>query len=148
MWTRWNDVDRMFNAMDLLQSGMNRLFTDYDRSRPFPAAWLAAETTPRTNLYDAGDHLEMKAEVPGLAKDDLSIRIQGNYLEISGIRKPDAPKGYSAHRVERGTSSFTRSFTLPADVDASKVEASLQNGLLSLTLPKAEAAKPKQITIK
>lgn len=147
MWTRWNDIDRMFTAMDLLQSRMNRIFPDYDRFRVMPAGWGVTESGPRTNLYDAGDHFEVKVEVAGLAKEDLNIKIQGNYLEISGTRKADAPEGYTAHRVERGTTSFTRSFTLPADVNADKVKATLLNGLLTLTLPKSEAAKPKQITV-
>lgn len=89
----------------------------------------------------------MQIEVPGIAREDLQLKIQGNYLEISGTRKSDAPEGYSAHRVERGTTSFTRSFTLPSDVDAAKVEAHLKNGLLTLTLPKEEEAKPRKITI-
>ncbi len=147
MWMRWNDIDRMFNAMDLLQNTMNRMYAGYGRPREFPWALDVPQGGPRANLYDAGDSLEMKIEVPGLAKEDLSIKIQGNYLEISGTRKSDAPEGYSSHRVERGTASFSRSFTLPSDVDANKVDARLANGLLTLTLPKSEAAKPKQITI-
>lgn len=147
MWTRVNDIDRMFGAMDLLRSRMNRLFTDYDRSYG-NYGWRAVETTPRTNLYDNGDHFEIRFEVPGLSKEDMNIKIQGNYLELSGARKSDAPEGYKAHRVERNTATFTRSFTLPADVDVEKVEASLKDGILTMTLPKAEAAKPKQIDIK
>lgn len=147
MWTRWSDIDRMFNAMDLLQSRMNRLYPEYGRTWGWPA-WNVSQSGPRTNLYDAGDHLEMQVEVPGIAKEDLNVKVQGNYLEISGSRKSDTPEGYSAHRVERGTTTFTRSFTLPADVDTAKVEAQMANGVLTLTLPKSEAAKPKQITIK
>lgn len=147
MWTRWNDIDRMFNVVNLLQSGMNRVLADHDGFGAVRTGWGGAAVGPRTNLYDAGDHLEIKAEVPGIAKEDLNIRIQGNYLEISGSRKADAPEGYAAHRVERGAASFTRSFTLPADVDPAKVEAALKNGLLTLTLPKAETAKPKKIAI-
>ncbi len=123
------------------------MFTDYDKSYG-DYGWRIIDTHPRTNMYDSGDHFEIRAEVPGLAKDDLGIKIQGNYLEISGTRKSDAPEGYKAHRVERKASTFTRSFTLPADVDVEKVEAGLKNGILTLTLPKAEAAKPKQIEIK
>ena len=82
-----------------------------------------------------------------MTKANLNIKIQGNYLELSGTRESDAPEGYNAHRVERGATSFTRSFTLPADIDSEKVGASLKNGILTLTLPKTEAAKPKQITI-
>jgi len=147
MWTRLSDIDRMFSTLDLLQNRMNSLFSDYGGFRTYPVTWDVSQSGPRTNLYDAGDHLEMKIEVPGIAKEDLSVKIQGNYLEISGIRKSDTPEGYSAHRVERGTSSFTRSFTLPSDVDSNKVEAQIANGLLTLVLPKSEAAKPKQISI-
>ena len=146
MWTRWSDIDRMFQTMDLLHNRMNRLFPEYGRSSAIPA-WTVTQGGPRTNLYDLGDSLEMKVEVPGVAKDALNVKVQGNYLEISGSRKSDAPDGYSSHRVERGTTSFTRSFTLPSDVDTGKVEAQLTNGVLTLTLPKLEAAKPKQITI-
>lgn len=147
MWTRMNDIDRMFGAMDMLRSRMNRMFTDYDKSYG-DYGWRLIDAQPRTNMYDNGDHFEVRAEVPGLAKGDLGIKIQGNYLEISGTRKSDAPEGYKTHRVERKASTFTRSFTLPSDVDVEKVEAGLKNGILTLTLPKAEAAKPKQIEIK
>ena len=147
MWTTLNDIDRMFGSMGLLRSRMNRLFTDFDRSYGEDYGWRVAEGTPRTNLYDLGEKLEIKAEVPGMTKEDLSIKIQGNYLEVSGTRKSDAPEGYKTHRVERSAPTFTRSFTLPSDVDSEKVEASLENGILTLSLPKAEAAKPKQVTI-
>ena len=146
MWTRLSDLDRMFQAMDLFQNRMNRLHPEYARLRAIPA-WDIAQSGPKTNLYDAGDHLEMKVEVPGVAKDDLNVKVQGNYLEISGSNKSVVPEGYTAHRVERAARTFTRSLTLPADVDTAKVEAKMANGLLTLTLPKLEAAKPKQITI-
>ena len=148
MWSRLSDVDRMFNAMNLLQARMDNIFGDYSTSRPIPAAWISAESMPKTNLNDLGDHFEVVAEVPGFAKENLHIKIQGNYLEISGSHEVDAPEGYAVHRVERGTASFNRSFTLPSDVDSEKVEATLKNGLLVLTLPMAEASKPKQITVK
>jgi len=147
MLTGWSDIDRMFGAMDLLRNRMDRVFTDFDRSYRYGTGLPFAQYTPITNLYDHGDYLEIRAEVPGLAKEDLNVKIQGNYLEISGERKSDAPEGYTAQRIERGTASFSRSFTLPTEVDAEKVEAILKNGLLSLTMPKSETAKPKQITI-
>jgi len=148
MWTKTNDIDRMFGAMDLLRSRMNRVFPDFNKWYGDDYGWVTGRSFPLTNLYDLGDHLEIKAEVPGLGRDDLNIKIQGNYLEISGERKSDAPKGYQAHRVERGTAAFSRSFTLPSDINGEKVEARLLNGILTLTLPKAEAAKPKKITIR
>jgi len=147
MLTRWDDIDRMFGAMDLLRSRINRFFPDFERSWGIPAAWPVSANWPKANLYDAGDHLEVKAEVPGVKKEDLHVKIQGNYLEVSGSRESKAPEGYAAQRIERMAASFSRSFTLPSDVDADKVEATLKNGILTLTLPKAEAAKPKLITV-
>ena len=148
MWTRINDFDQMFGAMDLLRSRMNRLFTDFGRSYGEGFGLRPGEGSPRTNLYDNGDNFEIKAEVPGFQKDDLNVKIQGNYLELSGSRNPDAPEGYRAHRVERGAISFTRSLTLPSEVDSEKVDATLKDGILTLSLPKSEAAKPKQIAVK
>lgn len=147
MWTRWNDIDRMFGAMDLLRSRMNRGYLDENRSPGYGLNWGMTEHALRANLYDAGDHLEIKAETPGLAREDLNIKIQGNYLEISGERKISVPEGYTPHRVETKAVSVTRSFTLPAEVNAEKAEAALKNGVLTLILPKAEAAKPKKIAI-
>jgi len=147
MWTRVNEIDRMFGAMDLLRSNMNKMFGEYGRSFGEESGWRTVNGTPRTNLYDNGDSIQVVAELAGLSKDDINVRIQGNYLEISGTRKNDAPEGYKAHRIERDAASFTRSFTLPSDVDAEKIEATLKDGLLTLNLPKAEAAKPKQISI-
>ena len=85
--------------------------------------------------------------MPGVAKEDLQVKIQGNYLEINGTRKSDLPEGYTVHRTERGSSTFSRSFTLPYEVDADQVTATLKDGLLKMTLPKSETAKPRQISI-
>lgn len=134
------DIDRMFGAMDLLRNRMDWPF-------PFgPAAALTA-SPPRTNILETDDTIEVQAEVPGLSKDDLSVKIQGNYLEISGKREVNAPEDHKVHRRERGSSSFSRSFTLPEDVDADKTEAVLRDGILYLTLPKSETARPRRIAI-
>ena len=148
MRTRVNDIDTMFGAMELLRSRVNRLFTDFGRSHGEGYGWQLADGLPRTNLYENGDQIEIKAEVPGLSKDELNIKIQGNYLELNGSRKSEIPESYKSHREERGAFTFTRSFTLPSEVDPEKTEASLKDGVLTLYLPKAETAKPKQITVK
>ncbi len=147
MWTGANDFDRMFDAMDLFRSRLNRMFVGYDGPYGENFGWRVANGSPRTNFYDTGEAFELLAELPGMSKEDITIRIQGNYLELSGKRTSDAPKDYKAQRVERDVTSFTRSFTLPGDVNADKIKAVLKDGLLSLVLPKAEAAKPKQISI-
>ena len=125
MLTRWNDIERMFGAMDMLRDRMNRLFGDFDRGWGVDSGWLSIDSWPKANLYDNGDAFEVMAEVPGVSKEDLNIRIQGNYLEISGTRMSDRPEGYAAHRVERGTTTFSRSFTLPLEVAVDKVDATL-----------------------
>ena len=145
---RWNDLEQLFGAMDLFRNRMNSVFGDLERPPVFPGqVWAGAETCPRTNLWDTGDNLEVIAELPGVARADVNVKIQGNYLEISGTRKRDVPEGYSVHRTERNAASFSRSFTLPYEVDAAQVQATLRDGLLRMRLPKSEAAKPRQITI-
>lgn len=145
MFTRLSDIDRLFGTMNLLQRRLNNIYGDYGRSPGYQ--WELEHSSPRTNLYENGDNFEIRAEVPGLEKDDLNVKIQGNYLEITGERGSDAPEGYKTHKTERGIGSFSRSFTLPEDVDTTKVEATLKDGVLYLTLPKHEAAKPKKISI-
>ncbi|WP_321494715.1 Hsp20/alpha crystallin family protein [uncultured Desulfobacter sp.] len=145
MFTRISDIERLFGTMNLLQKKLNTLYGDYEKASGYK--WEHGQSTPRTNLYEKGDNFEIRAEVPGVEKDDLNVKIQGNYLEISGQRKSDAPDNYKTHKTERGIGAFSRSFTLPADVDSTKVEATLKHGVLYLTLPKHEAAKPKKISI-
>lgn len=147
MYTRISDIDRMFDAMGLLRGRLGNVFSDFDRTLGHGTDWHVSGSYPRTNLYDKGDTFELVAEIPGLSKEELKVKIQGNYLEISGTREVNPPEGYQVHRSERGSSSFTRSLTLPADVDSDKVTATLENGILSLTLPKSETAKPRQISI-
>jgi HSP20 family protein len=145
MFTGLGDIDRLFGTMNLLQKKLDNLYSNY--GNPSAYRWQFEETLPRTNLYENGDNFEVRAEVPGIEKDSLNVKIQGNYLEISGTRTSDSPDGYKVHKAERGTGSFSRSFTLPADVDSSKAQATLKDGILYLTLPKAEAAKPKKIVV-
>lgn len=145
MFTRFSDFDRLFGTMDLLRQRLDNLYTDYNR--PYRTSWLMEDGFLRANLYQSGDAFEMRLEVPGMDKDALDIKIQGNYLEISGKREQDVPEGYKVHKTERLNGTFSRSFTLPDDVDSARVEAKLKDGVLYLTLPKSEAAKPRQITI-
>lgn len=147
MFARVSDLDRMFDAMGLLRNRFDNIFNEFDRTVSYGPDWSVVSNYPRTNLYDKGEHFELVAEVPGLAKEDLDVKIQGNYLEIGGKREVKTPEGFRVHRSERGSASFTRSLTLPSDVDSTKVSATLKDGILVLSLPKSEAAKPRQISI-
>ncbi len=145
MYANRNEINRMFGAMDLLRSKMNRIFNEFNY--PLGSSMAMASEFPRTNAIEHEDRFELQAELPGLSKQDLAIKVQGNYLEISGKRSVSAPEGYKTQRNERGARHFSRSFTLPENVDADKVDALLKDGILHLTLPKLETAKPRQITI-
>jgi len=147
MFIRLNEIDRMFGAMDSLRTRMDRLFNEMDRPYRHGPGFTLTANSPKTNLLESGDKFEVRAELPGISKDDISIKIQGNYLEISGKREIETPEGFKTHRKERSATTFSRSFTLPDEVDAEKVDAALKDGILYLTLPKSEAAKPRQIAV-
>ncbi len=147
MWARMNELERMLNNMDIFRSRLGSAFQDFDQLAEQRYPKTTGDNYPRTNLNDTGDNLEVMVEVPGVSKDNINVKIQGNYLELSGKRTNEVPEGYTVHRTEREALSFSRSFTLPYEVNADNVKASLNNGILTMTLPKSEAAKPKQIAI-
>jgi HSP20 family protein len=103
---------------------------------------------PPVDIYENGDSLVLKAELPGINPDDVEIRVEDNTLYLKGERKFEKEvKEQNYHRVERSYGTFTRSFSLPNTIDADKVAASYKDGVLTLTMPKKEEAKPKTIKI-
>ncbi len=149
MLTRWTEFDRSFSLLDEFQRRMNRLFDELAgySSEPYRESWYAG-VWPPVNLYDAGKELMVLAEVPGLSEKDIQITGNQGTLTISGERRLDVPEGYSVHRQERPAVKFSRSFSVPAKVDLEKATASVKNGVLAITLPKAPEAQPRQITVK
>lgn len=103
---------------------------------------------PLTNVTETPDAYLVRAELPGLGAEDIDISITGNTLSISGQRAIPDEEGASYHRRERKAGAFSRMVTLPGDVDAEKVSAKSVNGVLTVSLPKSEAAKPRQIKVK
>ena len=103
---------------------------------------------PPVDIYENGDNLVLKAELPGINPDDVEIRVEDNTLYVKGERKFEKEvKEQNYHRVERSYGTFARSFSLPNSVDADKVAANFKDGVLTLTMPKKEEAKPKTIKI-
>jgi HSP20 family protein len=103
---------------------------------------------PPVDIYENGDSLVLKAELPGINPDDVEIRVEDNTLYLKGERKFEKEvKEQNYHRVERSYGNFTRTFSLPNSVDPDKVAANFQDGVLTLTMPKREEAKPKTIKI-
>ena len=104
---------------------------------------------PAINLTEDKDKYFVRAELPGLKADDLDIQATGKGISISGERKiPEQGDNVRYHRRERESGSFSRIISLPSDIDSDKVNASLSDGVLTITVPKAETAKPRQITVK
>jgi len=139
-WNRWTPT--VWNQWNQLQSEVNRMFEQFDTPR-------AAESAVPLNLWEENDVYHVEAELPGVELSDLDITVTGpSQLTIKGERKPIEPKDGAAHRRERVFGTFVRTITLPAALDAEKVDAKLENGVLKLTLPKHEAAKPRKISVK
>lgn len=103
--------------------------------------------TPALDLYQNNDNILAVVELPGMRKEDIEISLEDGTLTISGERKEETGTENGATRTERFTGKFRRSITLPTRVDAGKVSANYKDGVLTVTLPKAEEAKPKQIQI-
>jgi HSP20 family protein len=104
--------------------------------------------TPPVDIEETENAYILRAELPGLTKDDLQITLENNVLRLSGERKVEknVDQG-NYHRIERVFGTFSRSFALPHEVDAEHVQARFENGVLTLTVPKAEQAKPRKIEI-
>src|SRR5262249_32822800 len=128
------------------QGEMNRLF---DRWGDSGGSRNLAATYPAVNIWEDSERVFVEAELPGVDPKDLDIHVTGgNQLNLKGERKPHAPEKGVIHRQERGFGSFVRVLTLPFQVNAEKVDAKFENGVLQVTLAKHEAAKPRKITVK
>ena len=140
---RWEPM-RELNA---LQSEMNRLFnTFFDEGSEAGAA--RRRWAPAVDLIEREDSLVLKADLPGLSEDDVQIEVRDNVLTIAGERKAeheDKQNGY--YRIERSFGRFSRSLQLPEGVDADRIGASFENGVLEVTIPKPEARQPRRIQI-
>ena len=140
---RWTPMGNLQS----FQHEMNRMFDQFFRGGNGEEAKVST-WQPSVDIYETDDALVIKAELPGVSKDDVSIDVHQNTLTLRGQRKHEAEvKDEHYHRVERSYGSFQRSFTLPTTVDAEKAEASFKDGVLELRLPRLESAKPRQVAI-
>jgi HSP20 family protein len=104
---------------------------------------------PAMNLWEDADFVYAEAELPGIKLEDLEITVTGDsQFSMKGTRQLVEPKGVEWHRQERAFGSFDRAFTLPVSVDPSKVEARLENGVMTIKMAKSAAAKPRKIPVK
>jgi HSP20 family protein len=141
--TRWDP----FREFSTLQDRMNRLFRDsFGEGRD--EALTTTGFAPAVDVYEDEHNVTLKIEVPGIDEKDIDVRIENNLLTVHGERKFEKEeKEENYRRIERQYGSFTRSFTLPNTVDAEKVNANYEKGVLKITLAKKAEAKPKQIKV-
>jgi HSP20 family protein len=141
--TRWEP----FREFSTLQDRMNRLFRETQgnsQEEPLTSSSFA----PAVDVYEDEHNVTLKIEVPGIDEKDIDVRIENNTLTVHGERKIEKEeKEENYRRVERQYGSFTRTFNLPPTVDAEKVQADYDKGVLKVTLPKKAEAKPKQIKV-
>ena len=138
-----------FRDLVSTQDRFNQLFNDTfarafgDQQEVSSRAWI-----PPADIFETGDSLVLKVELPGINPDDVEIRVEDSTLYLKGERKFEKEvKEENLHRVERSYGTFTRSFALPNTIDADNVNAEYENGILTLTMPKREEAKPRTIKI-
>lgn len=139
----WRSLDRWANLRDEI----NTLFEGPYWTNAGRQAQLFNGWTPALDLYQTNDDVVAVIEIPGMRKEDIEISLQDGVLTISGERKDETPEAEKNGRTERFVGKFRRSVSLPTRVDANKVNANYKDGILSVTLPKAEEVKPKQIQV-
>jgi HSP20 family protein len=143
---RWDP----FREMATLQDRINRVVGDmWGRAHRPDEDYISGSWMPAVDVRETKDALEISAELPGIEPKEVEVSVENGVLTLKGSRQFEkATEGEAYHRVERAYGSFERSFSLPTNVDPEKVHAVYRHGVLHLTLPKREEAKPKSISIK
>jgi len=141
--TRWEP----FRGLNTLQEQVNRLFEDsFSRSRSGHAELVS--WAPAVDVYETESELVVKADLPDVQEKDIDVRMENNTLTIRGERKfSNEVQDDNYLRIERAYGTFTRSFSLPNTVNTEAIKADYRNGVLSVSMPKREETKPKQIKI-
>jgi HSP20 family protein len=135
--TLWNDLLGLQDELQRLLQTPGSFFREPSARGVFPPL----------NVFRGPDGLIVRAEIPGVEPGDVSVTTEGRRLTITGERKPAQPNGGSYHRRERPYGKFSRTVTLPEDIDGARTTASMRNGVLTLTIPQHEAAKPRRIEV-
>jgi HSP20 family protein len=143
---RWDP----FKDVAMLQDRMNRAFGDlWGHTRRPDEDYISGSWMPTVDVRETKNALEISAELPGIEPKEVEVSVEDGVLTLKGARNFEkATEGETYHRVERAYGSFERSFSLPTNVDPEKVQAVYRHGVLHLTLPKREEAKPRSISIK
>lgn len=141
---RW----RPFEELMSIQEEINRIFDNFFSRFPQKVEVGRGAWSPSVDISETEDEVVVTAELPGMSKEDIKISLQDNVLYLKGEKKQEKEsKGKNFHRIERRYGSFQRAFSLPVAVITDKIKANYRNGVLTIRLPKAEEAKPKEIPV-
>lgn len=135
------------HPLNQLRDEMDRLLSGFMGWFPSGTMPVAGRGNPAVNLWESGEAVFAELEVPGVKSDQIEVSVVGDELTLTVKRDSGDGDGVTYHRRERPVGAFTRVVRLPVEVDAAKVSAELRNGVLTVTLPKAEAVKPRKITV-
>ena len=134
--------------MTVLQNRLNSIFNDFARPEGEQESLAMGNFIPPVDVYEDAQQLVLKLEVPGIRQENLDVQVENQTLTVKGERKFEKDeKEENFHRIERRYGTFTRTFTLPQTVDAGAVKAGYEHGVLTISMPKKEAAKPKQVKV-
>jgi len=138
-----------FRELEEVSNRLNRLFwRPQAQTEPGQEMLAMADWAPSVDISETDTAYLVKAEIPGVKKEDVKVAIQDGMLTIQGERRQEKEeKGKKFHRIERSYGSFTRSFRVPGDADENSVKAEFKDGMLNVTLAKSEKAKPKSIEV-
>jgi HSP20 family protein len=141
---RWNPAHEMMN----LQREINRFFNGMPTRRDRDEDYESAVWSPMADITEDAEKYELSFDIPGMNKDDIKMNFTENTLKISGERRSvEEKKDATCHRVERLSGKFYRSFNFPTQVNSDKITASYKDGVLTVTVPKSEEVKPRNIAI-
>jgi HSP20 family protein len=145
---RWDP----FRELEEMSTRLNRIFGQSSLARTTGEgkdAFSTFDWSPTVDIAETAEEFQIRAELPGVNKDDVKVSVDNRILRLEGERKQEKEeKGKKYHRIERSYGSFLRTFTLPDNVDDTKVRADFKDGVLSVRLTKAEKAKPKAVEVK
>ena len=148
--TRFVPFRSPLEGVAVLQNRLNSIFNDFANATGElqNESLSAGNFIPPVDIYEDANRLVLKLEVPGIPQEDLQINLENHTLTVKGERKfVNDEKEENFHRIERRYGNFVRSFTLPSTIETESAQANYENGVLAITLPKKEAAKPKQVKI-
>lgn len=141
MLNYWPEFDSQLRTLDALRQRMDQVFDEVGDDTTADT-WQPRAVATET---DAGYSLTL--DVPGYADKDIEVSVHGDQVTVHGVLANEWPSDWTAHRLERGNLNFTRTFTWPTALDADGATAAVRNGVLNVTLPKAAAARPRQIAV-